>query len=58
MYKRIKGGLKVAGFCVLITIFFDYIDNEGFAPAKALIVFLVAFAIYEVLGFLENKFIK
>jgi len=58
MYKRIGGGLKVAAVCVLIMIFFDYIDNEGFAPIKALMVFLGAFAIYEVLGFLENKFLK
>tara|TARA_R110000850_G_scaffold242649_4_gene367415 strand:+ start:788 stop:964 length:177 start_codon:yes stop_codon:yes gene_type:complete len=58
MYTTIKGGLKVAAVCALVTTFFDYIDNDGFSPAKILMVFLAAFAIYEALGFLEKKFNK
>lgn len=55
MYTRVKAGLKVAAVCALIPMLFDYNDNNGFSPIKTLTVFLMAFAIYEVLGFLENK---
>lgn len=58
MYTKIKGGLKVSAICTLAEIFFDYIDGDAFSPVKALMVFLMVFSIYEVLGFLENKFKK
>ncbi|GEN22435.1 hypothetical protein HCU01_03840 [Halomonas cupida] len=58
MYTKIKGGLKVSAVCTLANIFFDYIDGNVFSLTKALMVFLVVFSIYEVLGFLENKFKK
>lgn len=60
MNKEIKGGLKTAAVVVLITIFFDFLDGEGFFYVKYLTVFLTAFFLYEALGFigraLKNKF--
>ena len=58
MFKKIRGGLKVAGVCVLVMIFFGYVDSEGFAPTKAITVFIGVFVIHEVLEFLKNKFVK
>ncbi|MGS2744515.1 hypothetical protein ACU6TU_13120 [Halomonas sp. LS-001] len=57
MNKEIKGGLKTAILCVLLTMFFDFMDGQGFSLIKALVVFLGAFAAYEALGFM-GKLLK
>lgn len=58
MNTRERGGLKTAVVIALLVMFFDLADNEGFSPIKSLMVFLGAFALYEALGFIENKLKK
>lgn len=50
MNKEIKVGLKTAVAMVLVTVFFDFVDSEGFFPIKYLTVFLTTFFLYEALG--------